>query len=450
MLDGVSTVFQSLGRTLICLDAEFRVIHASGALEGLLGSGAVDAVLGRSAEELFGQGLFGDSGTLQRALQAGERREGWGATIQTPTTTPRLVSLTVAPIQPDAGSGCDPRVSYVLVLRGSGEHDEADPADTMMFSGLVARSNSMKAIFRLVEQLEESDAAVLILGESGTGKELIARAVHERSTRRKGAFVAVNCGALPSELLESELFGHVEGAFTGAIRDRVGRFELAQGGTIFLDEVAEIPQHLQVKLLRVLQERTFERVGESTSRTTNARVIAATNRDIKRAVLDGDFRDDLYYRLRVVPIAVPPLRERREDIEPITRYLLNRVNERHGRSVRLAPDAVQALLTHSWPGNVRELENALEYALAVCQGQTVHAEDLPRELLDSGVTRDRDAGLPASDPPAPPILQSQGGTSERQAIEAALRRARWNRTRAAQALGVSRSTLWRKMRELGL
>jgi transcriptional regulator with GAF, ATPase, and Fis domain len=200
----------------------------------------------------------------------------------------------------------------------------------------------MLDIFRLVEHLSESDATVLISGESGTGKELVARAVHIHSPRRKGPFIAVNCGALPGELLESELFGHVRGAFTGAVRDRVGRFELAAGGTIFLDEVGDLPLHLQVKLLRVLQEKTFERVGDSATRTTDARVIAATNKNLRQAVHDDAFRDDLYYRLRVVPIEIPPLRERREDIEPLARHLLARVGRRHDRSVLLSPDAMRA------------------------------------------------------------------------------------------------------------
>ena len=238
----------------------------------------------------------------------------------------------------------------------------------------------MERVFRLVENLEHSEATVLLTGESGTGKEVLARAIHAHSPRRSGPFVAVNCGALPGELLESELFGHVRGAFTGAVRERAGRFEVAAGGTLFLDEVADLPLHLQVKLLRVLQERTFERVGESQSRRTDARIIAATNVDLRRAVQEGRFREDLFYRLRVVPIEIPPLRERREDIEPLATYLLARVAARQGRALRFSPDALRALLDYAWPGNVRELENALEYAVAVCKGQTILPEDLPAEL----------------------------------------------------------------------
>jgi DNA-binding NtrC family response regulator len=307
-------------------------------------------------------------------------------------------------------------------------------------------------VFRLVQHLAESDATVLITGESGTGKELVARALHEHSPRRSGPFVAVNCGAIPSELLESELFGHVRGAFTGAVRDREGRFELAGSGALFLDEVGDLPLPLQVKLLRVLQERTYERVGESRSRRTDARILAATNRDLKREVAEGRFREDLLYRLRVVPIAIPPLRARREDVEPLAHHLLARVTARHGRSLRLAPDALRALLDYPWPGNARELENSLEYAVAVCRGQTIHEPDLPAEVREyataPAVAR---AGAAAADAalvreaPAP-----AAGDGERERLLDALVKHRWNREKAAAGLGMSRSTLWRKMRELGL
>jgi len=211
---------------------------------------------------------------------------------------------------------------------------------------------------------------------------VFARAIHANSTRKGERFVAVNCAALPAELLESELFGHVRGAFTGAVRDRSGRVELASGGTLFLDEIGDVPLQLQVKLLRFLQEKTFEHVGDSHTRKADVRIIAATNVDLRRAIAEGRFREDLYYRLRVVPIEVPPLRERREDIEPLARFLLIRVAGRHGREVRFSADAIRALLRYSWPGNVRELENAIEYAVAVGRGQTIQTEDLPLEILE--------------------------------------------------------------------
>jgi transcriptional regulator with PAS, ATPase and Fis domain len=303
----------------------------------------------------------------------------------------------------------------------------------------------MLRILRLVENLSQSDATILLAGESGTGKEVVARAVHSHSPRQNGPFVAVNCGALPGELLESEMFGHVRGAFTGAVRDRAGRFETATGGTLFLDEIGDLPLPLQVKLLRVLQERTFERVGENRTRATDARIIAATNVDLQRAVREGRFRDDLYYRLRVVPIEIPPLRNRREDIEPLARHLLARASAQQGRSLRFSPEALRALLVHRWPGNVRELENALEYAVAVCKGQTILPEDLPGEVLPA-----------PPDPPKkfPEDSRSETGgvprNSEADRIRAALEAHHWRRGEVARVLGVSRTTLWRKMRESGL
>ena len=356
---GVSAAFASLGRIFVCLDQSFRVLHASSMLDRVLGLGTSAAVEGRPVEDLLGRDLFGDGGTLRQLLLAGERREGWRGVLSVPGHSPRLVSVTAAPFHADPGASCDPRVKFIIVLRPA-EDDSTLAAAGSPFPGLIGRSPAMGRVFRLIENLEQSEATVLLTGESGTGKEVVARAIHAHSPRRDGPFVAVNCGALPGELLESEMFGHVRGAFTGAVRDRVGRFEVARGGTLFLDEVGDLPLPLQVKLLRVVQERTFERVGESQPRRTDARILAATNLDLRRAVSQGRFREDLFYRLRVVPIEIPPLRARREDIEPLAGYLLARVAARQGRALRFSPDALRALLDHDWPGNVRQLENALE------------------------------------------------------------------------------------------
>lgn len=458
ILEGVSTVFESLGRALICLNSDFHIVRASPGLNHLMGEGAVESVTGKHVSEVLGSDLFGANGSMRKALEAGERREGWGAEIQVEDVPSRLVSITGAPIIHDDSAICDPRVSYVVVIRLGEESLDSGPAAPTIFAGLVARSAVMLEIFRLIEHLSESDATVLISGESGTGKELVARAVHVHSPRRKGPFIAVNCGALPGELLESELFGHVRGAFTGAVRDRVGRFELAAGGTIFLDEVGDLPLHLQVKLLRVLQEKTFERVGDSATRSTDARVIAATNKDLRQAVHRGDFRDDLYYRLRVVPIEIPPLRKRREDIEPLTRHLLARVGRRHDRSVLLSPDAMRALLRYTWPGNVRELENALEYAVAVSRGQTIHPQDLPLEITEGepSSSREAESRLPEQQIalPTEPVHRGSAASAARDSeydrLRTALDSHHWRRAETAAALGISRTTLWRKMRELGL
>jgi transcriptional regulator with PAS, ATPase and Fis domain len=380
---------------------------------------------------------------LRSALESGERREGWRAHLRLDDGEPQLVSVSVAPFPPRAFNACDPRVHSVVVVRPADEDRTAAISAPTAAGGIVARSAAMLRIITLIDNLSHSDATVLITGESGTGKEVVARALHERSPRRTAPFVAVNCGALPADLLESEMFGHVRGAFTGAVRDRLGRFDLAAGGTLFLDEIGDLPLPLQVKLLRVLQDGTFERVGESTSRTSRARIVAATNVDLRAAVETGRFRDDLFYRLRVVPIEIPPLRARREDIEPLARALLARVSARQGRSLRPSPDALRVLLAHDWPGNARELENALEYSVAVCRGQTILPEDLPdfvsRHPAIAGAGDLHRATLPT--------LQS---SDEVQRLRAALEASHWRRTEAARSLGVSRSTLWRWMREAGL
>ncbi|HUJ25686.1 MAG TPA: sigma 54-interacting transcriptional regulator [Myxococcales bacterium] len=429
----VSAAFGSLGRVFITLGEDFRVRHVSESANAMAGAGSDARMTGLPVEEVLGAELFGPGGVLRRALLAGERREGWRASLRIEPAGSRLVSVTVAPLQHDASGVCDPEVRYLVVLRPAEEDASTGPT---AFGGVIARSRAMAQVLQLVQNLEHSEVTVLITGESGTGKEVVAQALHRHSPRRDGPFVAVNCGAIPADLLESELFGHVRGAFTGAVKDRVGRFEAADKGTLFLDEVGELPPHLQVKLLRVLQEHTYQRVGESTDRTSHARIIAATNSDLETAVHQGHFRDDLFYRLRVVPIELPPLRQRPEDVEPLARHLLARIANRNGRVLGLSPEAMRALLSHSWPGNVRELENALEYATAVCKGQVIFPEDLPTTVA----ARRTSTGAP------------RAGLSDMdaEAVRCVLEENRWSRSAAARALGVSRTTLWRRMRELRL
>jgi len=268
----------------------------------------------------------------------------------------------------------------------------------------------------------------------------------------------VNCGALPEQLLESELFGHARGAFTGAVRDKPGRFEVAQDGTIFLDEIGDLPQPLQVKLLRVLQERTFERLGENGSRPFRARVLAATNIDLTRAIARRTFRDDLFYRLNVVRIHIPPIRERRDDLELLITHLLQAIGRHRSRALRLSPDAMRTLMAYDWPGNVRQLENALEYANAVCDGQTIHVEDLPPELTAGPSPRPVPPSAPLPETPSAALPASPaelragpvGPYPDRNQILAALETTHHRRGDAARILGVSRTTLWRRMRELAL
>ncbi len=448
----VNAAFGSLGRVCMALDNDFRIRHVSERLDVLLGPGAAARVEGRPIESLLGPELFGPDGPLRQALLAGGKREGWRAVFRCETGESRILSVTAARLQHDRYGVCDPEALYLLVLRPA-EEEPVDTSGPIAGFGLICRSQAMARVFRLIDTLQNSESTVLVTGDSGTGKEVVARIIHAHSPRRAGPFVAVNAAALPGELLESELFGHVRGAFTGALRDRVGRFESANDGTLFLDEVGDVPLHLQVKLLRVLQEHTYERVGDSQPRKTNARIIAATHRDLRRAVAEGAFREDLYYRLRVFPIELPPLRARREDIEPIARLLLSRGGTRTGRALRFSPDALRALLSYDWPGNVRELENALEFAATVCQGQTLQPEDLPPEVLANAAhlpgprfQLQRPTDCTHAAVALPPAAQHD----ELLSLERALEAHRWSRAETAKALGVSRSTLWRRMRAVGL
>jgi two-component system NtrC family response regulator len=302
---------------------------------------------------------------------------------------------------------------------------------------LIAESPQMKAILEMLGRVAPTETTVLILGESGTGKELIARAIHANSPRASGPFMAVNCAAIPEHLLESELFGHVKGAFTGAIRDRVGKFEAAEGGTIFLDEIGEMRPELQVKILRCLEERTLERVGDNRPIRVDVRILAATNKDLTKAIQAGEFREDLYYRLNVVPLSIPPLRERRGDIRPLAQHFLKRL----GASPRLtiAPDAFRAMETHEWPGNVRELENALERAMIFHRGDVITVTDLPEAIR---TPRSREAAaLPVSLPEAGLSLEEV----EKELILRALQKHDWNQSRAARYLGITRHTLLYRM-----
>jgi len=440
----VNAAFGSLGRICMALDSDFRIRYASDLLVTLLGPEAASQVRGLSIESLLGSELFGLDGPLRQALLAGEKREGWRAVMSVEDGPARLMSVSAAPLVPDRLGVCDPSAAYLVVLRPADE-STIEASGPIAGFGLIARSPAMARVFRMIDVLQHSESTVLVTGESGTGKEVMARIIHAHSPRKAGPFVAVNAAALPGELLESELFGHVRGAFTGAVRDRAGRFEAADDGTLFLDEVGDVPLHLQVKLLRVLQEHTFERVGDSQTRRTNARIIAATNRNLRRLVADGRFREDLYYRLRVFPIELPPLRSRREDIEPMARLLLSRVGTRTGRALRLSPEAVRLILSYEWPGNVRELENALEFAATVCQGQTLQPEDLPPEIAPQ-------TAMPVAEeaPVARPRAMPPSGTIDDIELRAALEQNRWNRLATARALGVSRSTLWRRMRAASL
>jgi len=303
---------------------------------------------------------------------------------------------------------------------------------------LLGKSRAMQKVFELITKIHSVKTSVLITGESGTGKELVARALHSEGVRAKAPFVAVNCGAIPEELMESELFGHKRGSFTGAIADKLGMFQQADGGSLFLDEIGELSLGLQVKLLRALQEREIRRVGENRSRRVDVRVVAATNRDLAHGVAGGGFRQDLYYRLKVVELHVPPLRERRDDILPLARVLLADAALRMKRKVSgVMPATADQLLRYGWPGNVRELENSIERAVLLCPTETIEPRDLPARVCGVGGERRPGAELPTSGLD----LRAAVEAFENDLIRQALTRTGWNKNQAAQLLGLNRTTL---------
>jgi len=334
-------------------------------------------------------------------------------------------------------------------------HLEAELKERHNPQGFIGKSAALGKVIEKINKVKDSHASVLILGESGTGKELVARAIHYSSRYADGLFVDINCGAIPETLQESELFGHRKGAFTGAEESRTGKLELADGGTLFLDEVAEMSLNTQTKFLRFLQEKNFERLGENSKISVKARVIAATNKDLKLEVQKGTFREDLYYRLAVFPIPVPPLRERKEDIPLLCAHFMKKFKDDLNKTVRtISPQAMQALVNHPWPGNIRQLENAIYQAMINTETDGIDVDSLPQDILPRPAAR-----VDPSDPNPRAIDRALGDASEKiipfqevekQAITAALNITRGNIPEAAKQLGLSRSTLYRLVKKYGL
>ncbi|MFH2007692.1 MAG: sigma 54-interacting transcriptional regulator [bacterium] len=402
-----------------------------------------DDVLGRDCHEVFPpHGLCGANCAFQNGPpdQLGQR--SYELAYTSPDGDQRRLKVTSRPVVSSTGTDGD----VLAVIRDSTEVNELRyRLDRLhQFHGMVGASASVREVFDTIRQVATSDYPVLITGESGTGKELAAGAIHQESLRRGGPFVPVNCGALPENILESELFGHVRGAFTGAIRAKKGRFELADRGTLFLDEVGELTPAFQVKLLRVLQEQRFERVGGEKVVTVDVRIIAATNRDLREMIREGSFREDLFYRLCVVPIEIPPLRARREDFPLLVEHILGSIRQQSPKTLTgVSDEALSQLLKHHWPGNIRELINALQFASVRCDGDMILTRHLPPEIQ----TADGAAihGTPSA---APEQRESRavGGrrpklTSDQ--VRHALAEAGGNKVKAAKLLGVGRATLYR-------
>lgn len=446
-LTPTSLALEALAGPTLVLDASLRLVDASSTAASLLGhklspSTSIVGLLCPSSlhhplvEALTAGRAIDTTVTLAAAPQRGSRARSLRV-----RATPLFTSDTLS--------------GWLLHLQSQPVTESADstaePDGSVVFHGMSTRDPGMKHMFHIVRRAARRDVPVLVRGETGSGKELVARAIHTLSPRFRGPFRAVNCAALPAALLESELFGHVKGSFTGATQNHPGIFRLTDHGTLFLDELAELPIELQAKLLRAIETRTVIPVGATEPVTVDVRLVAATHQSLRRAVDRGTFRADLMYRLRVVPIFLPPLRARRGDITLLTHKLVAKLNSAGERKVdNVAQSALSALERYPWPGNVRELQNALEYAFVIGEGPTLTVADLPPEIAhyDPGMRLGAQQGLPPEAPVADSAVTPEA--TEAQKIRRALSKVDGNRSRAAESLGISRVTLWRRMQALGL
>lgn len=443
-----AVLLDCIGDGVVTIGLDMKIRYMNRAMRELLGYEESEPLEQLPSCHLLVQGSICSTQDciLERAIRNREKVRNYETVIQNKDGRKIPVSLNTDLLRDDAGN----LIGIVETYRDLSQINELKAKLEQQTSSrargpLVARSKALQGILDLLPQVANAKATVLIEGESGTGKELIAREIHRLSPRRDQPFVAVNCAALAEGVLESELFGHVKGAFTGAIADRLGRFEMAHRGTIFLDEIAEITPLAQVKLLRVLQESEFEKVGGNKTVKVDVRVVAATNKNLAAAVEEGKFRDDLYYRLQVFPIRIPPLRDRQEDLLPLIEHSIARLNRTMGKNVRqIDGPALKLLETHRYPGNVRELENILEHAFIRCPDHVIRSEHLPESLLS-----DR-SGQERSTSEFDKTSRTTLAALEQEAIVQALAQTNWDYKRTCKILGLSRSTLLRRIKHYKL
>lgn len=430
-------VLDSINDGVITIGLDKKVNYANSAAERLLGY-KKEEIIGMSCAQVAGCDTTYEC-LLERTIKTGENLSNIECAVKDRDGRVIPVSINTAIIKGKDGEV----IGGVEIFRDISQIKTLteELKGRYLFENIIGKNFRMQEIYDLLPDVAKTKSTVLIEGESGTGKELIAHAIHQNSPRRDGVFVKVNCGALAEGILESELFGHVRGAFTGAISNRIGRFELANGGTIFLDEIGDISLSTQIRLLRVLQEEEFERVGDTKRIKVDVRVIAATNKDLKKAIEKGEFRQDLYYRLRVVPIYLPPLRERKDDIPFLINYFLKIFNREIGKRVNnVSPKVMEVLMNYNYPGNIRELENIVEHSLILCQGNTILPEHLPKDIMHpDNLTVD---ALLRDEQPLKAV--------ERELFIKVLEQTGWNHKRASDRLRISRTTLWRKIRALGI
>jgi PAS domain S-box-containing protein len=438
LLGAADIILESVSDGVFTVDSQWRITFFNRAAEEITGISRKEA-LGKPCFEVFHGSMCQVGCALRQTLKSGLPVVGRDSVIVNAQGRRVPVSVSTALVR-DANNQI---IGGVETFRDFSVVEELrrELRGDVDVGNMVSRSAAMKKIFEILPQIAAaSDSTVLIRGETGTGKELVARAIHSTSPRRPKPFVAVNCGALPDTLLESELFGYKAGAFTGATSEKPGRFAVADGGTIFLDEIGDVTPALQIRLLRVLQDKTFEPLGSSKTVTVDVRIIAATNKDLTSLVRNEVFRQDLFYRLNVVSLFLPPLRERKEDIPLLVEYFIDRFRRARGRNITgVDQEALSLLMSHDYPGNIRELENIIEYAFVICPGHLILPRHLPEELFSR---------LPKG--PALGRLDSTMKTVEAQILIQALRQNHFNRQLAAQQLGMHKSTFFKKVKALGI
>ncbi|MDX9834137.1 MAG: sigma 54-interacting transcriptional regulator [Desulfobulbus sp.] len=435
-------ILESISDGVFTVDPEWRITSFNRAAEEITGVPREEAI-GRYCWEVFRSNMCEGDCALRRSMQEGRSFASSSTYIINSDRRRIPISVSAAPLRNEAGE----ILGGVETFRDNTVVDELrrELSGSQRRGDMISGSHSMRKLFAILPQIAESDATVLIEGETGTGKELLARTLHSLSPRRDQPFVAINCGALPDTLLESELFGYKAGAFTSAERDKPGYFSLAEGGTILLDEIGETSPAFQVKLLRVLEEREFQPLGATAGEQVNVRILAATNRDLEALVAEGSFRRDLFYRINVIRLRLPLLRDRREDIPLLVERFIDRMNRLRGRSVAgLEPEALARLMAHDFPGNIRELENIIEHGFILCDGDRIGLHHLPPALHKP---------TPAAGPvavAAPLPMRAVHAATEEAVILAALERNNYNRQAAARELGMHKSTLFRKLKKLNL
>jgi PAS domain S-box-containing protein len=430
-------ILESISDGVFTVDLEWRVTSFNRAAEEITGVPREEAI-GQRCSDVFRSSMCGETCALQRTLKTGKPIIGKSGYIIDAEGNRIPISVSTAVLRDSKGRVIGGAETFRDLSEIEALRQELE--GRFRVGDLLSRSPLMQRLFDALPAIAASPSTVLVLGETGTGKEVIARTIHALSPRNGGPFVAVNCGALPDTLLESELFGYKTGAFTGATKDKPGRFAMAKGGTIFLDEIGEISPALQISLLRVLQERVFEPLGATRSEAADVRVIVATNKDLTEQMNHGLFREDLYYRVNVVRLELPPLRRRKEDIPLLVEQTVVRFNRLQQKSVRgITAEALSLLMAHDWPGNIRELENVIERAFILCRDEYINIAHLPGELTSHGTA----AGSYAEMGSAHDILDAQ-------AIRAALERNFYNRLATAREIGVHKTTLFRRMKRLGI